>query len=165
MFSVIFCQLQTTVSIVECHIFRCVYSTYFPLLLVAKGFLSVFQIAKKHYYFYTNYPPPPVHNPNYRGSRCLTLTPGGELKAYSNSSYSSGLHEKKGYRMIVYSYVGSMRHIPKKFLSAALSTAPQQWWLVALPTPTWRHTSKDLDCPWTLTRRSLPIHLLHRFST
>ena len=63
MFSVIFCQLQTTVSIVECHIFRCVYSTYFPLLLVAKGFLSVFQIAKKHYYFYTNYPPPPRTQP------------------------------------------------------------------------------------------------------
>jgi hypothetical protein len=32
------------------------------------------------------------------------------------------------------SYVGSMRHIPKNFRSAALSTATQPWWSAALPT-------------------------------
>jgi hypothetical protein len=47
---------------------------------------------------------------------------------------------KKEYHTNSNSYVGSTRHIPKKFLSAALSTATQPWWSTALPTR--RHDSQ-----------------------
>jgi len=44
-------------------------------LLFAKGFLAVVRIAKR-YYFTPTTQPPPARNPNYQGSRCLTLTSG-----------------------------------------------------------------------------------------
>ena len=55
------------------------------------------------------------------------------------SGLQLGLHKRR----LLYdfsSYVGSMRHIPKKIRSAALSTATQPWLSTALPTR--RHNSR-----------------------
>ncbi len=45
----------------------------------------------------------------------------------------SWLHPKSIYPRIFNSYLGSMRSVPKKFRSGALSTATQPWWLAAPP--------------------------------
>jgi hypothetical protein len=50
-----------------------------------------------------------------------------DLITHSLAQRYSGLRKKKGCRMIFSSYVGRTGHIPKKFRSAALSTATQPW--------------------------------------
>ena len=77
------------------------------------------------------------------------VLPDSKVLIPSTFSSYSGLYEKGIYHTNSSSYVGSMRHIPQKIRSAALSTATQPWWSTALPTRrhnSWRSCYSGKNC-------------------